>query len=168
MRPGVGGGDAVPLPLEKGRAGADAPTFAAELVYLQRTNAWTDKGRGRVDPPALDLPVSRTGLERATHRASASTRSRARFASRTIPASLEAFRQPGMSIAVTPGNAKDASGLQALVDRYRSGAGGGTIVGALPVHVTFPRVGPSIFLACELTEEGRAPSVELTFKRARS
>src|SRR5262249_4838766 len=59
-------------------------------------------------------------------------------------------------------------GLQALVDRYRREPAGRMLAGALPVHVTFPVFGPSIFLASELTEEGRAPSVELTFKRARS
>jgi hypothetical protein len=169
VRPGVAEHDAVLLPLEKGRAGADAPTFAAEIVYLQRTDAWTSKGRSRIDLPALDLPVSRTGV--VLHYSP-------RFHVDPQPGTFrvandpgvfaEALRHAGMSIAVTPPDARAASGLQALVDRYRHEPTGGTIVGALPVHVTFPSVGPSIFLACELTEEGRAPAVELTFKRARS
>jgi hypothetical protein len=55
---------AVP-PAEKGRAGDDAPTFVVGLVYLHRVpgDAWIDKGRARIDLPALDLPVSRTGVE---------------------------------------------------------------------------------------------------------
>ena len=99
------------------------------------------RAAARVDLPALDLPVSRTGLElHATHRASASTPQPGAFRVANDPVSLpEAFRQSGMSIAVAPGNAKNESGLQALVDRYRSGSGG-TIVGALPVHVAFPSV----------------------------
>ena len=66
----------------------------------------------------------------------------------------------------SPADAQDK--LQVLVDRYRSESGGPVVSGALPVHVTFPVFGPSIFLVSELTEEGHAPLVELTFKRARS
>ena len=36
IRPGVAERDAVLLPLEKGRAGEEAPTFVVELVYLHR------------------------------------------------------------------------------------------------------------------------------------
>jgi hypothetical protein len=35
------------------------------------------------------------------------------------------------------------------------------------VHVTFPAFGPSLFLASELTAEGRAPFLDLQFKRLR-
>jgi hypothetical protein len=59
----------------------------------------------------------------------------------------------------------DASKLQALVDRFRNESGGRTVVGALPVHVTFPQFGPSLFLASELTAESNAPSIEVAFKR---
>jgi hypothetical protein len=58
-----------------------------------------------------------------------------------------------------------ASGLQALVDRFRNESGSRTVVGSLPVNVTFPAFGPSMFLASELTAEARALSVEFTFKR---
>ena len=45
IRPGVAERDAILLPLEKGRAGEEAPTFLLELIYLQRgtsgpTRAW--------------------------------------------------------------------------------------------------------------------------------
>ena len=63
IRPGVAERDAVLLPLQKGRADEEAPTFVVELVYVQRIAAWPDKGRARIDLPALDLPVSRTGFE---------------------------------------------------------------------------------------------------------
>ena len=62
IRPGLSAEGAVLLPLQKGRTGEEAPTFVVELVYLQRAAAWTDKGNARVDLPAVDLPVSRTGL----------------------------------------------------------------------------------------------------------
>ena len=63
------------------------------------------------------------------------------------------------------GAAGNASSLQALVDRFRNEAGGRTVVGSLPVHVTFPQFGPSIFLASELTAESNAPAIDLAFKR---
>jgi len=57
------------------------------------------------------------------------------------------------------------SGLQALVDRFRTEAGGRTVVGSLPVHVTFPAFGSLTFLASELTAESLAPSIEFAFRR---
>ena len=168
IRPGVAEGDAVLLPLDKGRAGEEAPTFVVDLVYLQRVGAWTDKGRSHVDLPALDLPVSRTGLE--LHYSP-------RFRVEPQPGAFrpeldqgpfaEALRQPIVSSGKSS-NERDqqgASGLQALVDRFRKESNGRTVVGSLPVHVSFPQFGPSIFLASELTAEARAPSVELLFKR---
>ncbi len=62
IRPGRAEQDSVLLPLEKGRAGQDAPTFVVELVYLQRIPEWEAKGRATLALPALDLPVSRTGV----------------------------------------------------------------------------------------------------------
>jgi hypothetical protein len=172
VRPGVAGSDAILLPLEKGRAGAEAPTFAAELVYLQRTDAWIDKGRGRVDLPALDLPVSRTGLELYYSPRFHVEAQPGVFRVGNDPGVFaEALRGPSPTAFVemkTIGESRGAGGLQALVDRFRNEPGGRTVVGSLPVHVTFPAFGPSIFLASELTAEGRAPFVELTFKRARN
>jgi hypothetical protein len=60
-----------------------------------------------------------------------------------------------------------AAGLQALVDRFRAESGGRTVAGALPVHVSFPIFGPSMFVASELTAEAQAPSLELGFKRTK-
>jgi hypothetical protein len=50
------------LPLEKAHAGEDAPEFAVELVYIAHGSTWNDKGRFSLALPALDLPISRTGL----------------------------------------------------------------------------------------------------------
>jgi hypothetical protein len=57
------------------------------------------------------------------------------------------------------------SGFQVLIDRYRDEGGGRTVRGALPVDVTFPSMGPSLFMASELTAEAHAPSFELTIRR---
>jgi hypothetical protein len=62
VRPGQSPDGAVLLPLEKAHAGEDAPEFAVELVYLAHGSAWNDKGQFKLALPALDLPVSRTGM----------------------------------------------------------------------------------------------------------
>ena len=67
VRPGQAPDGSLLLPLEKSRAGAgsadDPPEFAVEIVYLTPGTTWNDKGRARIALPALDLPVSRTGLQ---------------------------------------------------------------------------------------------------------
>jgi hypothetical protein len=169
IRPGVAERDAVLLPLEKGRAGEEAPTFVIDLVYLQRVDTWVDKGRAHVDLPALDLPVSRTGLE--LHYSP-------RYRVELQPGAFRGEEDPGpfaealrrlpttMAPTATPsGDAKSSLRLQALVDRFRAESGGRTVAGALPVNVTFPQFGPSMFLASELTAESQTPQVELSFKR---
>src|SRR5262245_36231613 len=169
IRPGTAEKDAVLLPLEKGRAGEDAPTFVVELVYLQRIDSWIDKGQTRLALPAVDLPVSRTGVELYYS---------PRFRIALQPGAFRVEDDPGpfaeaLRIApAAPGRATPApqlraevSGLQALVDRFRTEAGGRTVVGALPVHVTFPTFGSSTFLASELTAESLAPSIDLAFRR---
>jgi hypothetical protein len=62
VRPGLAADGAYLLPLQKGRPGENAPTFAVDLFSLQRSSAWSAKGDARVELPAVDLPVSRTGL----------------------------------------------------------------------------------------------------------
>ena len=171
VRPGAAGGDAVLLPLEKGRAGVEAPAFTVEIVYLQRTGDWEEKGQTRIDLPALDLPVSRTVVQ--LHYSP-------RFEVKPLPGAFRAGADPGVFTdalrtpapppppAMSEGQDAAAGNLQALVDKFRNQPGGRTVLGSLPVHVTFPAFGPSLFLASELTAEGNAPSIDLAFKRTRS
>jgi hypothetical protein len=63
VRPGSAPDGSLLLPLAKSRAGEDASEFALEIVYLLPGAAWNDKGRLKLSLPALDLPVSRTGLQ---------------------------------------------------------------------------------------------------------
>jgi hypothetical protein len=63
VRPGSAPDGNLLLPLAKSRAGEDASEFALEIVYLLPGTSWTDKGRLKLFLPALDLPVSRTGLQ---------------------------------------------------------------------------------------------------------
>ena len=167
IRPGVAEANAVLLPLEKGRAGEQAPTFVIELVYLQHIEKWIDKGHARLDLPALDLPVSRTGLELHYSPRYHVALEPGTFRTEDDPGPFaEALRRPTTIVADAPAaNTRAATGLQALVDRFRAESGGRTVAGALPVNVTFPTFGPSMFLASELTDESHAPKLDLSFKR---
>src|SRR2546421_184486 len=62
VRPGQSPDGSLLMPLDKARAGEEAPEFAVEVVYLSRGSAWNDKGQFKLALPALDLPVTRTGL----------------------------------------------------------------------------------------------------------
>jgi hypothetical protein len=156
MRPGAAEAGALLLPLEKGRIGEEAPTFVVSVIYLQPIDTWPEKGRVHIELPVLDLPVSRTGLQ--LHYSP-------RFVVQPVAGSFrveqdpgpfaEALRMPAPRAATTPrpaaavlDTAPDAggAGLQSLVDRYQNDAGGRTVVGALPVNVTFPSFGPSLYL----------------------
>jgi hypothetical protein len=61
VRPGRSEDGGLLFPLEKARAGEEAPVFAIEVVYLARGDVWTDRGRASLALPALDMPVSKTG-----------------------------------------------------------------------------------------------------------
>jgi hypothetical protein len=63
IRPGSGPDASLLLPLSKARSGEEAPEFAVEIIYFAPGPAWTDKGRLKLALPALDLPISRTGLQ---------------------------------------------------------------------------------------------------------
>lgn len=172
VRPGLSADGGYLLPLLKGRAGETAPTFAVELVYLLRGPAWTDKGVARVELPAVDLPVSRTGL--LLHHSP-------RFALEPKPGMfrVEAIQPPwtpalrAPSPAAGPGAAgaaasprpdKDEADGRALLERFRRD-GGRTAAGIVPVQVTVPEIGPSLFAAAELTAESQAPSIDIAYKR---
>src|ERR1700739_4634781 len=62
VRPGQSPDGSLLLPLEKSRAGEDAPAFTIEILYLTKAPAWSEKGHERITLPALDLPISRTGM----------------------------------------------------------------------------------------------------------
>jgi hypothetical protein len=205
VRPGVAEGQSVLLALEKGRAGEDAPTFVVRITYLQPVEPWIDQTRAHLELPALDLPISRTGLEfyhSPRYRVAlepGSFREEAdpgvfAEALRLAPGSAIAlggsidgtFVQQSFDVVAAPvaapspmappapsGYASSArmepairsGGVQTLIDRYRNEGGGRTVRGTLPVEVTFPSMGPSLFMASELTAEGQAPSFDLIIRR---
>ena len=200
IRPGQAADGSILLPLDKARAGEDAPSFAVEVVYLVRGNAWNDKGQFSLALPALDLPVSRTGLlvyhpplfkvtpEPGTFRSSPyeSPTSAALVAPRVgvgiVAASGGAVGGVAggiMSAAPNAGPPEPSPDFEgkddqkskapqaetlALLDKYRTDFLAGKRAGILPIHVSFPAFGPSVYLVSELTAENQAPSAVLSYQ----
>jgi hypothetical protein len=183
VRPGIAEKDAVLLALEKGRAGQDAPTFAVRITYVQGIDTWTDKGPAQLTLPALDLPISRTGVEFYHSPRFRVALQPGAFRVESDPGVFaEALRQVismawGLSAGSGAGIAPAApappvaadrdSQVRQLIDRYRNEGGGRAIAGTLPVDVTFPAIGPSLFMAAELTAESAAPAIDLAIRRIR-
>ncbi|HYK22090.1 MAG TPA: hypothetical protein VEV42_15230, partial [Pyrinomonadaceae bacterium] len=171
IRPGRAPDGSLLLPLEKTRTGEEAPAFVVEIAYLDHTASWTERGHGRVSLVAVDLPISRSHLLlhhpplfRVTPAAGAF-----RVATYTPPESPALRNEPRPSSneqqraeGEIPADQFEAKQLVAkLRDIQRSGKPARN----LPLRVTFPHVGPSIFLVSELTGENQAPSVEFDFQR---
>jgi hypothetical protein len=179
-RPGVAEANAVLLPLDKGRAGEEPPAFVVELVYFQRVDEWSKSGRTALTLPAIDLPISRTGVNLHVS---------PRFRVELMPGAFRIGEDTGPFTAALRSGAMDSTSpmplppaapsagsparpefragidLKQLVDQFRLESSGRTVAGIVPVRMTFPTFGPAIFLESELTAESRAPMVELEFKR---
>ena len=59
---------------------------------------------------------------------------------------------------------KDAA-TRSLLDSFRAKSSAGRVTGILPINVSFPAFGPSIYLVSELTGEGQSPAAEFSFAR---
>jgi hypothetical protein len=190
VRPGQSPDGSVLLPLEKAHAGEDSPEFAVEIVYISRGTAWNDKGQFRLALPALDLPVSRTGLlvfHPPLFKVTSETGSfRAEVYADPISAALNlppASPPPPASVSLaSPGAGAPIAGreigaltqnsevvdlpaTQRLVDDFRATLQGGKAAGILPIKVDFEGLGPSLFLVSELTGENQSPSTDLNYQR---
>jgi hypothetical protein len=185
VRPGQSPDGAVLLPLEKARAGEEVPAFAVEVVYLSRAAAWSDKGELKLPLPALDLPVSRTGLvlfhpplfklNVAPGAFRAQAYEEPGSTALTIARPIGEARASDMITLMNPGVASDLNGLpnapaeqganKAALDKFREKSKAGKVAGILPIRVAFPAVGPSLFLVSELTAENQAPSADLNYQR---
>jgi hypothetical protein len=205
VRPGQSPDGSLLLPLDKARSGEEAPEFAVEVVYLARGTAWNDKGQFKLAMPALDLPVSRTGLlvyhpplfkvtpeqgafrmEPYANPTSAALNPAVSFngVSGGFSAGVAGAVSPGVSsgpaamreMASAPQPPPDVDGkdelkskqsqaaTQSLLDKFRADALAGKRAGILPIHVSFPAFGPSLYLVSELTGENEAPTASLTYQ----
>jgi hypothetical protein len=191
VRPGQSPDGSLLLPLEKSRGGDDAPAFAVEMLYLTKATAWQDKGHEKVSLPALDLPISRTGLLVYYPPLFRLTAEPGTFRTQEYENPVSVVLEPvgegggiGGGVAVGVASAKPASPkdfdrleqfskleaadnekTRALLDSYRAKSLGGKVTGVLPVNVAFPAFGPSIFLVSELTSENQFPAAEFSFQR---
>jgi hypothetical protein len=52
-----------------------------------------------------------------------------------------------------------------LVDKYHSSTAVGRATGVLPLSVTFPDFGPSVFLVSELTSENQSSGVDFSYQQ---
>ena len=177
-RPGQASDGSLLLALEKGHGGDDTPVFPVEILYVSKAANWTDKGKIRLTLPALDLPVSRTGLLLYYPPLFQMTADPGAFRTEAYSApSSEAFvpPQPSSASSVVSGPfdrleqfaqlQKDDKQTQALLDKYRAKSSGGKVTGILPVGISFPVFGPSTFLVSELTAENQAPVADFTYQK---
>ena len=194
VRPGQSPDGSLLLPLEKSRGGDDAPAFAVEILYLTKAAAWEEKGHEKITLPALDLPISRTGLllyYPPLFKVSAEPGTfRAQEYVNPISAVLEPMSGDGIGGVATlappaspvatpkefdrlenyaklqgPGDDGKKDSTQALLDSFKAKSLGGKVTGILPITVSFPAFGPSIFLVSELTSENQFPAAEFSFQR---
>jgi hypothetical protein len=189
VRPGQAPDGSLLLPLEKVRGGDETPVFSVEILYVSKATNWTDKGKVRLTLPALDLPVSRTGLllyypplfqvnaETGAFRTEAySAPASAAFTPPPPPPPMSSVSIDG-PIGALHGDAKQFDRLgqagklendkdtQALLDKYRAKSSGGRVTGILPVGISFPVFGPSTYLVSELTAEHQAPVADFNYQK---
>jgi hypothetical protein len=174
IRPGRAADGSLLLPLEKMRAGDDSNAFVVEVSYLDRGQAWSDKGRVQLSLVAVDLPISKSRLVlhhspvfRLTPVSGTSANFRvAPYQGPTSPVlSASAGANEGNVSAGAQPNVDHAT--QQLVSRLRDGKQAVTPSRKRPLRVPFPDFGPSIFLVSELTSESQTPFVELDYQRDR-
>ena len=193
IRPGAGPDGSLLVPLSKVRAGEDAPEFAVEIIYFAPGAGWTDKGHLKLSLPALDLPVSRTGLQvfyppqfrLATEAGSFRAEDYADPISAVLNSEAEEPRidselsssfyagpKPESQIVAVAGAPAASDGknegkpsAQTLVDKFHANERGSRTAGVLPLTLNLPTVGPSVFLISQLTSENQAPLVEFSYQQ---
>ena len=164
VRPGVSPAGAVLLPLRKGRANEEAPLFVIEIMFLDRGDPLKDKVDVQVGLPAIDLPVSRTGL---------TVYHSPLFALEPQPGTFRIGTDSGpwtdaLRMAPVPAPPPPPSApfddrdkeAKVLLDRLRQESGR-VRQGIIPIAIHFPAIGPSLFLEAELTGEAQSPGIVL-------
>jgi hypothetical protein len=174
IRPGRAPDGSLLLPLEKMPNGEDAAAFVVEVSYLDRTAEWTDRGHIRLPLVSVDLPISKSHL--LLHHSPL-------FKLTPPPGIATSFRvapfESSMSEALRSKEAyvaKPAGGFSGGISEpvteftqkvLSQSKRGSTPVRNLPLRVSFPHFGPSIFMISELTSENQIPVVDLDFQRGK-
>ena len=168
VRPGKAADGGLLMPLVKSRPGDEAPLFTIEVLYLAAGPAWEDKGRAALPLPALDVQISRTTV-------TVYYPPLFRVTPETGSFHVQAFVPPGPSVlnddatrpnlgARLPGPTLPLSAAQTLANNYRPRPSSRASA-QLPNAPAFPAIGPSLALGSELTEESKAPSVEISYQK---
>lgn len=177
IRPGRAPDGSLLLPLEKTRSGDEAPAFVVEVSYLDHAAPWNDKGRFTLSLLAVDLPISKSHLllhHPPLFRLTPAPGIAASFrvapyaapesdALRSSGGSASAMKDPESPLQQDAGSEETKQLVSQLRDTKRSS----TPARNLPLRVSFPHFGPSIFLISELTSENQTPVVEFDFQRDR-
>lgn len=175
VRPGRAPDGSLLIPLEKGKTSEEAPPFPVEVAYLEPVPAWSEKGRARLAFVAVDLPISKS---------SAQVHYSPLFRVTPIPGTfrVQAYEPPASVALVSAVPAARTStgpldrplaprgldvdeSVQALVSQLNERADASKVSRKLPLQVTVPSFGPSVFLVSELTSESQQPILELDFQR---
>ncbi|HEY6804194.1 MAG TPA: hypothetical protein VI306_11480 [Pyrinomonadaceae bacterium] len=173
VRPGKAPDGSLLLPLEKMPTGENAAAFVVEVSYLDRTANWTDRGHLRLPLATVDLPISKSHLllhHSPLFRLTASPGITTSFRIAPFePAMADALRsnsnnvvRPSTSYNATTSNEPVSAFTQQLLSQSKRGT---TSIRNLPLRVSFPHFGPSIFMISELTSENQIPVIELDFQR---
>jgi hypothetical protein len=195
VRPGQLTDGSVLLPLEKSRSSDDAPAFAIEILYLTKATAWEEKGHEKITLPAVDLPISRTGLLVYYPPLFHVTAEPGTFRTQEYENPVSAAFAPGSEADKVTATGAAVGGMigaqsaspvvagkvakqqlastddekkdstRALLDSFRAKSSSGKVTGILPVNVQFPAFGPHLFLVSELTSENQFPAAEFSFQR---
>lgn len=196
VRPGQSPDGSLLLPLEKSKGGEDAPAFPIEILYLTKATAWQEKGHEKVTLPALDLPISRTGMllyyppafkvsaEQGIFRPQEYQNPTspvllpaagggggigggvAMVTNGELSAANKGFDRLEQSAKLQgPDDKEKKDATRTLLDNFKAKSMGGKVTGILPVNVSFPAFGPSIFVVSELTSENQFPTAEFNFQR---
>ncbi len=176
VRPGQAPDGSWLFPLAKARAGDEAPAFTVELLYLVRGTPWSDRGRAALVLPSLDLPVSKTGVmlyypptvRAAAEPGSFRTQAYAPPASSALNTPAGPPPSDEMNAVQQSSRLPQQAAVQVLIDRYNSKSEARKSAAALPMMMSFPAVGPSLFLAAELTGENQSPSIDLTYQKEKN
>jgi hypothetical protein len=180
VRPGRAPDGGMLLPLPKMASGEEAPV-QVEVLYLLRGSALEERGRADLPLPALDLPVSKTGVMLFYPPGF-------RMSVESGPFRIQRYEEAGSTAGVGGVVAAENSAAsfnaaqqdllqqfnsnaagaynQALVDRFRARPLS-TRAKAAPLVVRFPALGSSLFLASELTGENAAPVIQMSYQKER-
>jgi hypothetical protein len=166
IRPGRSPEGAVLVPLERGRGAEDLPPFVVEVAYAVRTAALADRGTMSLPLPAIDLPISRTGVV-LYHSP------RYRIAAVTGSFRFEPFSEPVAAVLREDGSppppppaAAPAKDPMAAQEAFKSRAAESR-PGILPLDIAFPAVGEVAYLVAELTPETQTATLGLQYERER-